>query len=147
MSTCNRLDLQTLGWSQLITPKNLPDHWCQLQLMLVAINVHRWLNQSLGALQTPKDRLFSSMQPTSMTATDLPASNEKVASHADKFYNHDQNPAPCTWDIIENSSTLSHCTYVQSHAVNLMFQALSRWFNSQEHRSDDRKFRSQKVGS
>ena len=25
MSTCNRLDLQTLG-SQLIMPKNLPDH-------------------------------------------------------------------------------------------------------------------------
>ena len=27
MSTCNRLDLQTLG-SQPIMPKNLPDHWC-----------------------------------------------------------------------------------------------------------------------
>ena len=26
MSTCNRFDLQTLG-SQLIMPKNLPDHW------------------------------------------------------------------------------------------------------------------------
>ena len=26
MSTCNRLDLQTLG-SQLVMPKNLPDHW------------------------------------------------------------------------------------------------------------------------
>jgi len=26
MSTCNRLDLQTLG-SQPIVPKNLPDHW------------------------------------------------------------------------------------------------------------------------
>ena len=26
MSTCNQLDLQTLG-SQPITPKNLPDHW------------------------------------------------------------------------------------------------------------------------
>ena len=26
MSTCNRLDLQTLG-SQPIMPKNLPDHW------------------------------------------------------------------------------------------------------------------------
>jgi hypothetical protein len=28
MSTCNRLDLQTLG-SQPILPKNLPDHWCR----------------------------------------------------------------------------------------------------------------------
>ena len=26
MSACNRLDLQKLG-SQLIMPKNLPDHW------------------------------------------------------------------------------------------------------------------------
>ena len=26
MSTCNRLDLQTIG-SQSIMPKNLPDHW------------------------------------------------------------------------------------------------------------------------
>ena len=26
MSTCNRLDLQTLG-SRPIVPKNLPDHW------------------------------------------------------------------------------------------------------------------------
>ena len=26
MSTCNRLDLQTLG-SQPVMPKNLPDHW------------------------------------------------------------------------------------------------------------------------
>jgi hypothetical protein len=26
MSTCNRLDLQTIG-SQPIMPKNLPDHW------------------------------------------------------------------------------------------------------------------------
>ena len=29
MSTCNRLDLQTLG-SQPIMPKNLPDHWSEL---------------------------------------------------------------------------------------------------------------------
>ena len=29
MSTCNRLDLQTLG-SQPVMPKNLPDHWRQL---------------------------------------------------------------------------------------------------------------------
>ena len=28
MSTCNQLDLQTLG-SQPIMPKNLPDHWFQ----------------------------------------------------------------------------------------------------------------------
>ena len=27
MSTCNRLDLETLG-SQPVMPKNLPDHWC-----------------------------------------------------------------------------------------------------------------------
>ena len=27
MSTCNRLDLQTLG-SQPVIPKKLPDHWC-----------------------------------------------------------------------------------------------------------------------
>ena len=26
MSTCNRLDLQTIG-SQPVMPKNLPDHW------------------------------------------------------------------------------------------------------------------------
>ena len=32
MSTCNRLDLQTLG-SQLIMPKNLPDHCMGLTLM------------------------------------------------------------------------------------------------------------------
>jgi hypothetical protein len=30
MSTCNRLDLQTLG-SQPIKSKNLPDHWYELQ--------------------------------------------------------------------------------------------------------------------
>jgi hypothetical protein len=29
MSTCNRLDLQTLG-SQPIMPKNLTDHWLQM---------------------------------------------------------------------------------------------------------------------
>ena len=29
MSTCNRLDLQTLG-SQPAIPKNLPDHWLSL---------------------------------------------------------------------------------------------------------------------
>jgi hypothetical protein len=28
MSTCNRLDLQTLG-SQPVMPKNLPDHWAK----------------------------------------------------------------------------------------------------------------------
>ena len=27
MSTCNRLDLQTLGSQPIIMPKNLPDHW------------------------------------------------------------------------------------------------------------------------
>ena len=27
MSTCNRLDLQTLG-SQPVMPTNLPNHWC-----------------------------------------------------------------------------------------------------------------------
>ena len=26
MSTCNRLDLQTLGY-RLVMPKNLPEHW------------------------------------------------------------------------------------------------------------------------
>ena len=26
MWTCNRVDLQTLGWSQPVMPKNLPDH-------------------------------------------------------------------------------------------------------------------------
>jgi hypothetical protein len=31
MSTCNRLDLQTLG-SQPIMPKNLPDHWVAMTL-------------------------------------------------------------------------------------------------------------------
>ena len=30
MSTCNRLDLQTLG-SQPVMPKNLPDHWSSVQ--------------------------------------------------------------------------------------------------------------------
>ena len=35
MLTCNRLDLQTLG-SQLVMPKNLPDHclWLPLALRL-----------------------------------------------------------------------------------------------------------------
>ena len=28
LSTCNRLDLQTLG-SQPVMPKNLPDHWSE----------------------------------------------------------------------------------------------------------------------
>ena len=27
MSTCNRLDMQTLGSRPVIMPKNLPDHW------------------------------------------------------------------------------------------------------------------------
>ena len=27
MSTCNRLDLQTLGSQPMIVPKNFPDHW------------------------------------------------------------------------------------------------------------------------
>ena len=27
MSTCNRLDLETLGSQLVNTPKNLPDHW------------------------------------------------------------------------------------------------------------------------
>jgi hypothetical protein len=27
MSTCNRLDLQTLGSQPMIMPKNLPDQW------------------------------------------------------------------------------------------------------------------------
>ena len=30
MSTCNRLDLQTLGSQPIIMPKNLPDHWLSL---------------------------------------------------------------------------------------------------------------------
>ena len=29
MSTCNRLDLQTLG-CQLVMPKNLPNHWSSM---------------------------------------------------------------------------------------------------------------------
>ena len=41
MSTCNRLDLQTIG-SQPIMPKNLPDHWvrrisCFSQVLLVIV--------------------------------------------------------------------------------------------------------------
>ena len=35
MSTCNRLDLQTLG-SPPIIPKNLPDHWCWLVLAITS---------------------------------------------------------------------------------------------------------------
>ena len=27
MSTCNQLDLQTLGSQPMIVPKNLPDYW------------------------------------------------------------------------------------------------------------------------
>ena len=27
MSTCNRLDLQTIGSQLVMMPKNLPDHW------------------------------------------------------------------------------------------------------------------------
>ena len=38
MSTCNRLDLQTLG-SQPVMPKNLPDHWLELLLLLLLLRV------------------------------------------------------------------------------------------------------------
>ena len=31
MSTCNRLDLQTLGSRPVIMPKNLPNHWSSVQ--------------------------------------------------------------------------------------------------------------------
>ena len=30
MSTCNWLDLQTLGYQPVIMPKNLPDRWCNV---------------------------------------------------------------------------------------------------------------------
>ena len=36
MSTCNRLDLQTLG-SQPIMPKNLPDHWIDMPNLVTEI--------------------------------------------------------------------------------------------------------------
>ena len=39
MSTCNRLDLETLG-SQLVVPKNLPNHWVEAKFM-EPINVTR----------------------------------------------------------------------------------------------------------
>ena len=35
MWTCNRLDLQTLGF-QLIMPKNLPDHWTEPHLAIAS---------------------------------------------------------------------------------------------------------------
>ena len=66
MSTCNRLNLKTPG-SQLIMPKNLPDHWVARQygthnkdaklklphvkFLKVMINVHRSLwHEQLKAL-------------------------------------------------------------------------------------------------
>jgi hypothetical protein len=41
MSTCNRLDLQTLG-SQLIMPKNLPNHCNHLVVMVCLISLEKW---------------------------------------------------------------------------------------------------------
>ena len=38
MSTCNRLDLQTLG-SQPIMPKNLPDHWSRRSCVIENIDI------------------------------------------------------------------------------------------------------------
>ena len=32
MSTCNQLDLQTLGSQLVIMPQNLPNHWCVVNL-------------------------------------------------------------------------------------------------------------------
>ena len=34
MSTCNRLELQTLGPQPVVIPYNLPDHCSQLQIQL-----------------------------------------------------------------------------------------------------------------
>ena len=36
MSTCNRLELQTLGSQPVTTPKNLPDHWSKLSKLETA---------------------------------------------------------------------------------------------------------------
>jgi hypothetical protein len=37
MSTCNRLDLQTLG-SQPVMPKNLPNHWSRDNALDIALD-------------------------------------------------------------------------------------------------------------
>ena len=34
MSTCNQLDLQTLGSQPMVMPKNLPDHWLSLLIVV-----------------------------------------------------------------------------------------------------------------
>ena len=40
MSTCNHLDLQTLGGSQPVMPKNLSDHWAKvIALLLLQISL------------------------------------------------------------------------------------------------------------
>ena len=49
MSTCSRLDVQTLG-SQPITPKNIPDHWSwrEVQILVyIKLNVFGNLNVAI----------------------------------------------------------------------------------------------------
>ena len=46
MSTCNGLDLQTLGSQPMIMPKNLPDHWftCNLSHAHMLASLHKVIN-------------------------------------------------------------------------------------------------------
>ena len=50
MSTCNRLDLQTLGY-QLVMPKNLPDHWLEVNFDDDVVDVGPFRTRELPALQ------------------------------------------------------------------------------------------------
>ena len=62
MSTCNRLDLQTLG-SQLVMPKNLPDHCPKRELVG---SVHSMLSKSLSyyvlKTGTPPESVITELQ-------------------------------------------------------------------------------------
>ena len=51
MSTCNRFDLQTLG-SQLVMPKNLPDHCLSLSInMFVGLQHDPTFNSYLSVIK------------------------------------------------------------------------------------------------
>ena len=45
MSTCDRLDLQTLGSQPVIMPQNLPDHWCNVNLSEEACKKDKWIDR------------------------------------------------------------------------------------------------------
>jgi hypothetical protein len=51
MSTCNRLDLQTLGSQPMIMPKNLPDHCVRPSSVLVSLLTSLDFALELSALE------------------------------------------------------------------------------------------------